>query len=396
MALVNYGSSDSESSDIESKAPSPRLAKTSTQKNSGGLSFASLLPPPKNDAAASASKIKTTSRSTPSKSVIFVDLPKAHESESDDDDEDKKLSKRQKTSTSGSLDLADLLPAPKRGYSLTRPKPSTAPSSTPVLPPPSPSPKHKVEASSSVITQHSSFRPQDHPEHQKKTPAKVEVDEDNEPVQHAGPFFHLGAELKSRPLYGTNVTKKKAPTVAAEPKRTKSQQKEPTKTQQQEQGQQHYMTAADAYAYSNTDVNAMYSYDPAQYYQYWQQYQQQQEGVDSTAQEAESSADPFANMDDATYTRLTGKRKQRESNINIKTVNQEDILPDAQWHERNKQLQAPKFISTAATFEASGLQRKKNNIMALAAQAQSMQERLNDQFASSRTTMQESRRKYGF
>lgn len=46
-------------------------------------------------------------------------------------------------------------------------------------------------------------------------------------------------------------------------------------------------------------------------------------------------------------------------------------------------------------IQATGLQKKKNNIIALAAQAQGLQERLNEQYAQNRRTKQEARRKYG-
>ena len=102
MSLVgNYGSSDSESSDVESST-APTLPKKST-----GSGLGSLLPPPKNKS---------------SKSVVYVDLPKATQDSDDEEDEAEKRAKRQKvTSSSGrGKGLAALLPPPKRSYTFAK------------------------------------------------------------------------------------------------------------------------------------------------------------------------------------------------------------------------------------------------------------------------------------
>ncbi|KAI7875327.1 hypothetical protein K492DRAFT_240338 [Lichtheimia hyalospora FSU 10163] len=395
MSLVaNYGSSDSETSDVESTTPSPSITK-STSKSALG----SLLPPP-----------KSANKSSTSKPVIYVDLPKGGESD-DEKEQEAKRAKRQKISTSGASDLASLLPAPKRGYSLARNKKpmSTATGKPSIAEALEQSMTAQDETSSNakkaeaIAEKKQVEAPLESEDEQQESEVMQGQEEQEEDVSldYSGPFFRLGAELKSKPSFTKSTTSKKtssssSSTVAQVASASQSRPQQ----QIQQQQQQPQQTAVDMYAYTNPDPNAMYSYDPNTYYQYWQQQQQQQqqqqESLDDTAAQGSTSDDPFADMDDATYTRLTGKRKQRDTGVKIKTINQQDMLPTDDFHRRMKQMQAPKFMTNAAQLSASGYQRKKNNIMALAAQAQSMQEQLNEQYASSRNTQMESRRKYGF
>ncbi|KAI7856752.1 mitotic checkpoint regulator, MAD2B-interacting-domain-containing protein [Circinella umbellata] len=228
-----------------------------------------------------------------------------------------------------------------------------------------------------------------------KTPIIQEDGSDNEDDSYAGPFFRLGAELKTTPAATkTSSSTYTIPTRATKEKGKATQSQQPQQSQQSEPQQ----TAVDAYAYS--DPNAMYSYgtDPSAYYQYYQQQEEQQEynsGQVSNTNESESSV--FGDLDDTAITRLTGKRKGRDSQIQIKTVNQNDILPSEQdWKYNAQPISTPKFVTNASQVQATGLQKKKNNIMSLISHAQSMQDRLDEQFASGRTAQNEARRKYGF
>ncbi|RCH84919.1 hypothetical protein CU098_008548 [Rhizopus stolonifer] len=128
------------------------------------------------------------------------------------------------------------------------------------------------------------------------------------------------------------------------------------------------MTAVDAYAY---DPNAMYSVDPSTYYQYYQEPQAQSEQLEQ----------------------LVGIRG--ESNVQIKTVNQSDILPSEEWREHHALTSAPKF-NNGVTREANKLQKSKNNITALLAHAVNNQDKLDEMFAAQKKTRREAAKKYGF
>ncbi|KAI9489549.1 hypothetical protein BDB00DRAFT_842452 [Zychaea mexicana] len=97
----------------------------------------------------------------------------------------------------------------------------------------------------------------------------------------------------------------------------------------------------------------MYAYgtDPSSYYQYY--YQQQQEydaGQVSNASESQGNA--FGDLDETAITRLTGKRKGRDSEVQFKTVNQQDILPSEEWRSHAQHIPAPKFVSKGATVSS--------------------------------------------
>ncbi|KAI8140802.1 mitotic checkpoint regulator, MAD2B-interacting-domain-containing protein [Fennellomyces sp. T-0311] len=367
MSLVgNYSSSDSESSDVESSAP-PALPKKST-----GSGLGSLLPPPKNKS---------------SKSVVYVDLPTAQESD-DEEDEAEKRAKRQKLasgSTSG-RGLAAMLPPPKRSYTFT--KTNSGNNRAAATPSDSSDSKPSTEPEAEKESDHED---KDDRGLDTATVDPHTEDDEEEDSTFTGPFFRLGAELKSSTP--PPASSYRIPT--RQPQQPAEEKPKPQPPQQSDGP-----TAVDAYAY-NPDPNAMYSYgaDPNAYYQYYQQQQGEHDDGQSSGQVSnadESQASIFGELDDSAVTRLTGKRKGRESHIQIKTVNQQDILPSDEWRARASQLAAPKFLSTAPQIAASGLQKKKNNLMALAAQAQAMQEQLDEQYAAGRKTRQEARRKYGF
>ncbi|KAG2225325.1 hypothetical protein INT45_005569, partial [Circinella minor] len=426
MSLVGnyYGSSDSESSDIEDSTPTTKPVTTtktieSNSKLNNGSGLGSLLPPPKNNQSTTTSSSSASSSSSLKKSVFYVDLPTGTQ-DSDDEEEQEKRAKRQKlqaaattASGSGAKGLAALLPPPKRSFNFTKPKMNSGNNST--VTPPASSSSSSLSIKTARPSNISNSKPitESKAENDKelnidfKTPIVKEDESDNEDVSYAGPFFRLGAELKTTPAVTktsastytipTRVTKEKGKATQSQQSQQQSQQEEEEQQQQQQQQSEPQQTAVDAYAYS--DPNAMYSYgtDPSAYYQdYYQQQQEQQEynpGQVSNTNESESSV--FGDLDDTAITRLTGKRKGRDSQIQIKTVNQNDILPTKQdWKYNAQPVSTPKFVTNASQVQATGLQKKKNNIMSLISHAQSMQDRLDEQFASGRTAQNEARRKY--
>lgn len=182
MSLVaNYGSSDSETSDVESPAPSSSIAKSKS-----GLG--SLLPPP-----------KTANKSSTSKTVIHVDLPKAGQSD-DEEEQQAKRAKRQKVNTSGASDLASLLPAPKRGgYSLARTKPTPTKPTTSIADTLEQSLTARGEASSNAkkaepIAERKQVEAplESEDEQQESELMQGQEEEEQVPLDHSGPFFRLG------------------------------------------------------------------------------------------------------------------------------------------------------------------------------------------------------------
>lgn len=185
MSLVaNYGSSDSETSDVESPAPSSSIAK-STSKSALG----SLLPPP-----------KAANKSSSSKTVIHVDLPKVGQSD-DEEEQQAKRAKRQKVNTSGASDLASLLPAPKRGgYSLARTKPTPTKPTTSIADTLEQSLTARGEASSNAkkaepIAEKKQVEAHLESEDEQQESELMQGQEEEEeevPLDHSGPFFRLG------------------------------------------------------------------------------------------------------------------------------------------------------------------------------------------------------------
>lgn len=304
--------------------------------------LASLLPPPK--------KTKT----------IQIEAPKFEE-----DDEEEPI-KPMKTTTG--LGLADLLPAPKN---YKGPVPVTK--TTTAFMPHSLSKKQKGKEKAEA------------PEVQKKEEGEKETEEDEleeevveketeEPIQPSqkftGSFFRLSKDLKEEPAPKT------APKIVQPtPGPVSTVERPPV-----DEGPQY--SAVDAYAY---DPNAMYSTDPNAYYQYQQQYQQYQQEYETVGN--------LDNGDD--LQKLVGKRLKGEANIQIKTINQTDILPSQEWREAQALTAAPKF-NNGITMSASKMQMKKNNIMALAAHAVNNQEKMDEMFAANKKTRRDASKKYGF
>ncbi|KAI9266450.1 hypothetical protein BDA99DRAFT_22025 [Phascolomyces articulosus] len=414
MSLVgNYSSSsDSESSDVET-SPKPQLKST---KASG---LGSLLPPPKNKQPVSSSASSSTK-----KSVVYVDLPTVTTQDSDDEEEQEKRAKRQKlaaTASDGSKPkgLAALLPPPKRSFNFTKPKVNsgntTATTSTTTTAASASTSSLKTASSSSNSKLEAESKAELEKEHDDNRELDIvdapitgggdESDEgSDQDVSYTGPFFRLGAELKTVPSVPTPSTSSSHRIPArqqnsATKEKGKAIQSHQPQQKQQQQEQQPQQAAVDTYVYSTMDPNAMYSYgsDPSAYYQYYYQQQQQEQERDAGQVANTNEGDLFGDMDDAAITRLTGKRKGRESQIKIKTVNQNDIVAsDQDWRTTTPPISTPKFVTNASQVQASGLQKKKNNIMALIGHAQSMRDRLDEQFASGRTAQNEARRKYGF
>ncbi|CAO3591333.1 unnamed protein product [Absidia cylindrospora] len=94
---------------------------------------------------------------------------------------------------------------------------------------------------------------------------------------------------------------------------------------------------------------------------------------------------------------LGGKRRGENAGVNIIDVNQTDILPSDEWR-RQAEAQQPKLAatSTPASFDVNSAKKKKNNIMALAAQAKSMESTLEERYAQQRIAKNQARNRYGF
>ncbi|KAI9475979.1 MAG: hypothetical protein EXX96DRAFT_575315 [Benjaminiella poitrasii] len=333
MSLVpNYGSSsESEDSDTESK---PQQVKRS---------LSSLLPQPKK--------------------TVYIDLPKIND---DEPDEVERNPKRNKSSTG--LGLADLLPAPKNTpKSVPVSKTTTDKAFIPH------SLAKKLKGKGKAISEEQSTKEEEKSVEQEKQYKTEEVKDEEvieekstekieTPKQYTGPFFRLGKDLKEEPVKKAAVQKPAHIPIGS----VYTVEKPPEEPQ---------MTAVDAYAY---DPNAMYSADPSVYYQYQQQ-----------AYEESSSAD---NID---LEKFVGRRARVEAGIQIKTINQQDILPSEEWKAAQALTAAPKF-NTGASMQASKLQMKKNNIMALAAHAINNQDKLDEMFAANKKTRREAAKKYGF
>ncbi|CAO3616746.1 unnamed protein product [Mucor hiemalis] len=280
MSLVHYSDSDSEDSDSEQQQQS--LQPQNLKKR--GLS--SLLPPPK--------KTKT----------IQIEAPKFVE---DDEEEPTKPLR-----TSAGLGLADLLPAPKN-YNGPAPITKTTTAFMPHALAKKLKGKEKAE-DPKVQTE------EDEKEVEEDLIDEQVLEKEAEKViptsqKFTGSFFRLSKDLKEEP-----VSKAVPKTVQPTPGPVYTVERPPV-----DEGPQ--FSAVDAYAY---DPNAMYSTDPNAYYQYQQQYQQEYETVGN-----------LDNGDD--LQKLVGKRLKGEANIQIKTINQTDMLPSQEWREAQALTAAPKF-----------------------------------------------------
>ncbi|KAG0768541.1 hypothetical protein G6F57_003800 [Rhizopus arrhizus] len=273
------------------------------------------------------------------KSVVYVDLPE------NVDEEESKPAKRAKT-TSG-FSLADLLPAPKNN---TKPSPAV----TDKLLTPHSLMKNLKEKKKEVVPK-------------KEEKEEEEEEEEELPKKYTGSFFHIGKELIDEPI-AENKPKPVQTTTGLV--YTVEKPKE--------------VTAVDAYEY---DPNAMYSTDPSAYHYYQQQQQQQQEEEEYDEPEANGSLDDLQH--------IVGHRMRGDHNIQIKSVNQSDMLPSEEWRATHALTQAPKF-DDGISLTASKLQLKKNNIMALAAHAINNREKLDNMFAEQKKTRRDAAKKYGF
>ncbi|ORE07665.1 hypothetical protein BCV72DRAFT_249300 [Rhizopus microsporus var. microsporus] len=281
------------------------------------------------------------------KKSIYVDLPA---DSLDDNDEDQKPVKR--TKTTAGFSIADLLPAPKNnrgGLTMTG-----------------------ADKPSAALSLAKKLREKKEEKKQEEVTATVVEEEEEEqveeqPKKYTGPFFRIGKELKEDEPVIESTPRPIQPTLGLE--YTVERPKEPEKT------------AVDAYEY---DPNAMYSADPSAYYYYQQQHQESQSIADD---------DDNNELDDLQH--LVGHRARGEQKIQIKTVNQADMLPSEEWRAQHALIQAPKF-DDGISLTASKLQLKKNNIMALAAHAVSNREKLDNMFAEQRKTKRDAARKYAF
>ncbi|KAI8982275.1 mitotic checkpoint regulator, MAD2B-interacting-domain-containing protein [Mycotypha africana] len=364
MSLVNYdSSSDSESSDAESTSQTTTISTTiSSSSTATKRSLSSLLPPP--------TKKKT----------VYVDLPKLT---NDHADEDEPKVKRTKITTG--LSLADLLPKPKNTpltKNSTHIVPVTKTTTDEAFVPYALAKKMREKGKAiakdnendNLATKHNyseaTVEPVERTAVEEEKQNDAETEDTTAVTGFTGSFFKVGKELKEKEPLMVKSTKPKMPTL--EPTITVQKPSE----DQIEQYNEPVITAADAYAY---DPNAMYSADPNVYYQY-----QQQEGYEG---------DPN-NGNDIDLERLLGRKAKGESNIQFKTINQQDILPSEEWRAAQTLTQAPKF-HTGPAMSVSKLQSKKNNIMALAAHAVNNQERLDEMFAANKRTKRDASKKYG-
>lgn len=332
MSLVpNYGSS-SESEDSDNE---------STPQQQTKRPLASLLPPPKK--------------------TVSIALPKLQDDEEDDMDRERKRPK-----TTVGLGLTDLLPAPKNYRSVPVSKTTTDKAFIPHAL----SKKMKGKEKATVQQEPSEPSVNNDPPANVSDDGEEEEEEDEDAKQKStkftGSFFHIGKDLKDREEI--HVQPKVKP-VMATPGPMYSVERPPEEEQQQPE-----LAAVDMYAY---DPNAMYSADPSVYYQY------------------EQATNVEGLQDDPELERLVGKRVRGEGNIQIKEVNQHDMLPSEEWRRAQALTAAPKF-NNGVTMQASKLQMKKNNIMALAAQAVNNQEKMDEMFAANKKTRREAAKKYGF
>ncbi|KAI8366896.1 hypothetical protein BD560DRAFT_490660 [Blakeslea trispora] len=314
MSLVNYGSSDSESSEDESNTPQQLKRSFETQK----------------------------------KKTVYVDLPVP--------DEEEEEHRPKRTKISSGLGLADLLPAPKNSH--VRSAVTTTTNKESFIPHALTKRKIKEKAKEEEPVELS--EKDDQLLEEEKQPLEEEEDEkQTKPSSYTGSFFKFGKSLKEdEPERPVSALPAIGPTSLNLPE------------QEKEEEEEEVTTAVDAYAY---DPNAMYSTDPSAYYYY-----QQQEQEDTNQMHS-----------------LSGIPGIRESNAQIKDVNQRDILPTNEWREQQALTATPKF-DHGISMQASKLQMKKNNIMALAAHAINNQDKLDEMFAANKKTRREAARKYGF
>ncbi|KAI8099556.1 uncharacterized protein BX664DRAFT_321594 [Halteromyces radiatus] len=364
LSLVDYGSS-SESED-DDQQQQPLTQENTTFGGSTGLS--QLLPPPKNETS------KKTS--TTKKSIFYI--PSAKDLEEEEEEEEKPAKRIKLGSTSSNI--ADLLPAPKRSQNpFLKTSATTDTTAKTNVTTSSPQSIPKVEQNKSVQG----------PTNGKKMDNTVDSEEeeqedsDEEPETttkkastHIGPFFRLGSSLQEKPVIKPAKTTNKAENHYNDDHRKDSIE---TQNQQKQKQQQQALPVLE-------DPNAMYAYgaDPNAYYQYY--YQQQQ---------FEDESGNSGTLDVEALNQLGGKRRGEHAGVNIIDVNQSDMLPTEEWRRQAEAYQ-PKLPVTTETFEVNSLKKKKNNIMALAAQAKSMESTLEERYAQERIAKQQARKRYGF
>ncbi|GAN06470.1 hypothetical protein MAM1_0124c05954 [Mucor ambiguus] len=293
----------------------------------------------------------------PPKKTVSIALPKLQDDEEDDLDRERKRPK-----TTVGLGLADLLPAPKNYKSVPVSKTTTDKAFIPHAL------SKKMKGKEKAIVQQEPSEVSKPNVNEEPQADVSDVEEDNEDAtqesaKFTGSFFHIGKDLKDQEI---NIQPKIKP-VLATPGPMYSVERPPVE-------QQPELAAVDMYAY---DPNAMYSADPSVYYQY------------------EQATNVEGLQDDPELERLVGKRVRGEGNIQIKEVKQHDMLPSEEWRRAQALTAAPKFNNGVA-MQASKLQMKKNNIMALAAQAVNNQEKMDEMFAANKKTRREAAKKYGF
>ncbi|CEP07901.1 hypothetical protein [Parasitella parasitica] len=334
MSLVPNYSSSSESEDSDHEPP---------QQTKRPLS--SLLPPPKK--------------------TVSISLPKLEDDEQDDLEPEQKRPK-----TTIGLGLAELLPTPKNYKTVTVSKRTTDKTFIPHSLSKKLKGKEKMMAPEPDVKTNSIEEAQkDKEEDEDEVEDEVEDEEEDKVLptkKFTGSFFRLGKDLKDKE---SRIQPQAKPIVAASGP-AYSVERPQVEPEQQEAR----ISAVDMYAY---DPNAMYSADPSVYYQY----------------EQTNHGDSLQNGSD--LEQLVGKQGRAGVNIQIKDVNQSDMLLSEEWRQAQALTAVPKF-NNGVTMQASKLQMKKNNIMALAAHAVNNQEKMDEMFAANKKTRREAAKKYGF
>ncbi|KAI8059140.1 mitotic checkpoint regulator, MAD2B-interacting-domain-containing protein [Gongronella butleri] len=313
--------------------------------------LAQLLPQPKN----------TSKPPSKGKKPVFI-VPTTLETADDDDDEDEQPKKRLKTTSKGAS-LTDLLPAPKNS-SLFAKKPATATTSAMARP----APQHHEPETASIDEEKDEEEHEDDEEEEEEEEDEEEEAAASKSSSYTGSFFRLGDQLKQTPSL---PAPRQAHASTSQPPAP------PAKSTQMQPPEQP--------APELDDPNAMYAYgaDPNAYAAYYHsQEQYQHDGYTETL-----GVDALSE--------LGGKRRGDHAGVNIIDVNQSDMLPDENWRRQAMEMM-PKMPVPVEGAEANSLQKKKNNIVALAAQARSMQHTLEDQYAKQRVVKNEARKRYGF
>ncbi|CAO3647116.1 unnamed protein product [Cunninghamella blakesleeana] len=203
-------------------------------------------------------------------------------------------------------------------------------------------------------------------------------------TEHIGSFFRIGSNLNEEPIIKLPKNTINESSSSSSSVATKAIH---TSTNSLVNNNNNNSTNSVTQLPELEDPNAMYAFgaDPNAYYQYY--YQEQ-----SLSEETSSNQEV---LDNDALSQLGGKRRGEHAGVNIVDIKQNDMLPSDEWR-RHAIASQPKSMISSGAMEASTLQKKKNNIMALAAQARSMEHSLEQRYANERVVKNEARKRYGF